>query len=345
MLESALAAQRGFLEVYGEPLEQIFNMAVYFVPIDEDENDTSGFGSQAVFALTDLFNLYRTVLLRSPDALPIVPPSSNTTCVETGRAVVPKAVRRARIIYSVTAFVLRAMKSVQVLIEMQAQRLHGPEYALRVCVRVEVVKLAMKMVLRSCMPFSFYMDEDALEEVEPPKSARRALPGMEPPQTPQTMNAPAYVGSRSGKSLPAMGAVRLLSRLDCTPGSLALMCGEAIFHCRPLVHLMVLMRRGRKSWVAWFTALVLDYVSLTMMAPQLRPKAGSRAGALEVAEMRRRRNLLWWSLARSPMFEKILKRPCEVLDTILSKIPFINMFRIMELYLALQPYYFSSSAS
>jgi len=120
---------------------------------------------------------------------------------------------------------------------------------------------------------------------------------------------------------------------------------EVIFHGRPLIHLMALMRRGRKSWLAWAVAVFLDQASIILLTPILQPRPNSRAASLELAELKRRQNLLWWALLRSPFFDKFLRRPSEIIDRILSRIPVINLFRIMELLLALQPFYFTTSAS
>eukprot|EP00405_Crypthecodinium_cohnii_P018167 CAMPEP_0206459780 /NCGR_PEP_ID=MMETSP0324_2-20121206/24373_1 /ASSEMBLY_ACC=CAM_ASM_000836 /TAXON_ID=2866 /ORGANISM="Crypthecodinium cohnii, Strain Seligo" /LENGTH=350 /DNA_ID=CAMNT_0053931383 /DNA_START=222 /DNA_END=1274 /DNA_ORIENTATION=- len=336
-VEKALAAQRSFMEVYGDTLEQLLNFVVYMVPIeDNDENETAGFKSQAVFASIDLFNLYRTVLLRSPDALPLVQHGGESDPV----------LARRRITYTAVAFTLRAVRSLQVLIEMQAQRLWGHQSALKVCFKVEVFKLVLKAILHKCMPFAFYVDEDTLEEVEPPKTGKVAklqiqAGGNAGPE----FSAERYVGARSGRTLPAMGALRELRASDCTQRSLRMQLGELLFHARPLMHLGLLLRRGRKSWAAWSFALVVDYAALNLLAPEIRPRSKSRVASLEIAEAKRRRNALFWALARSPAFDKFMRRPCEILDGLLSRIPIINIFRIMELVLALQPFYFTSSAT
>ena len=100
-----------------------------------------------------------------------------------------------------------------------------------------------------------------------------------------------------------------------------------------------------RSWRPLVLAWLLDKASLALLAPALRPRPNTRAAALELAELRRRRNLLWWALARSPLFDKLFLRPAQAVDGVLSKIPVINVFRIVELMLVLQPFYFTTSAS
>lgn len=348
-----MGSQRSFMEVYGDSLEQMLNVLVYMVPVDDDENDAAGFWSQSVYSVIDLFNLYRAVILRSLESLPVLSPGTDIVCINGSIGRADETLRHSRLVYTGAAFLLRIVRSVQVLIEMHAQRHHGAEHALRVCLRIEAGKLALKMFLRSRMPFSFYIDEEAVEEVEPTKvlrttAAAAAAGGAGAPATPSG----GYVGSRSGKALPALtageeaGAMpRILRRTDASRALPQLAMAELIYHGRPFVHLMLLLRRGRKSWIAWFVALLMDQASIGMLAQHLCPQANTRAARLEVGELQRRRQLLWWAFARSPVFDKFLQWPCEVLDRIISKIPVLNLFRIMELCLALQPFYFTSSAS
>ncbi|CAE8685514.1 unnamed protein product [Polarella glacialis] len=364
-IEAALAAQRSFMSRWGEPLEQLLSVGVFLVPVQEEEDDHAGFYSQAVYSATDLFNLYRTVLLRSPDELPVCEPSASGTVCATGSS--SPQLRHLRLTYTLAAFALRSIRSVQVLLEMHAARRGGPRHALHVCLRIEVVKLALKMLLRSRMPFAFYVDEDAIEEVEPPKllEQKRAMMsslGQTPPEgAAGVAGSSTFVGRRSGRALPALegsGDTSLAVaqpppprvadglRADSTPvGDARLVAAELLHHSRPLLHLLLLLRRGRKSWVAWWAAFLIDRLSLAFLVPQVSPRPGTRAAALEVAEVRRRKNLMWWALARSPAFDLVLLRPCQILDQVLKRIPVINLFNIMELFLVLQPNYFSTSGS
>ncbi|CAK0819969.1 unnamed protein product, partial [Prorocentrum cordatum] len=241
----------------------------------------------------------------------------------------------------------------QVLLEMWALRRGGcPERALRLCARVEAAKLLLKLALRRQTPFAFYVDEAALDEAEPPSGAGAQAPLQAAPAQ------DAFVGRRTGRTLTALGphaahrgsalgVARSLGNIvaDRSPGSLQTLVAEVLFHGRPFVHLMMLIQRGRRSWAAWFVAVLLDRLSLGLLTSAVRPRPNSRAAALELAELRRRRWLQAWALARSPAFELLLRRPAERLDRILKRIPIVNLFNFLELGLALQPLYSSSSAS
>ncbi|CAE7938475.1 pex16 [Symbiodinium sp. KB8] len=368
--QAGLAAQRAFMDRWGEQLEQMLQMCVVLVPVQEDDDDKAGFWSQAVYSLSDLFNLYRTVVLRSPEEIPVCD-NPNTGIVSMTQPP-SKELRRARLTYMLAAFALRALRSIQVLVEMDAFRRKGSKHALRVCFRLEIVKLVLKVFLRLRMPFSFYVDEVAIEDAEPPKLLEQrnaALLGKRDEQATESDAACAaaetvYVGRRTGRSLKALEAqgpgngdtapqpaaappARVAAGLgeDRTPNTRQIVVAEVLHHMRPLLHLTMLHRRGRKSWGAWLVAVLLDRISAGLLEQELRPKSGTRAAALELAEVRRRQNQVWWALLRSPMFDKLLRRPSEALDWVLKKIPVINMFNIVELALVLQPFYFSTSGS
>eukprot|EP00747_Dinoflagellata_sp_TGD_P182710 gnl/TRDRNA2_/TRDRNA2_37058_c0_seq1.p1 gnl/TRDRNA2_/TRDRNA2_37058_c0~~gnl/TRDRNA2_/TRDRNA2_37058_c0_seq1.p1 ORF type:complete len:367 (+),score=64.19 gnl/TRDRNA2_/TRDRNA2_37058_c0_seq1:29-1129(+) len=347
-LEAFMDVQRAFMDKYGDPLEQLLSVAVYMVPVQDESDDLTGFWSQVVYSVIDLFNLYRTVLLRSPNAVPVAVPSRG----EGSRELQLTSLRRR---YTAGAFCLRALRSVQVLLEMRALRQGGgAKGALLTCMKVEVLKLTLKLSLRTAMPFCFYVDEDALEEVEPPTKGRAGRGMHALGNAPPDGGSEVFVGQRSGRRLPPMGgrggAVRpigslLESRTEATPMILA---AEALHHGRPLVHLLMMLRRGQRSWAAWWVALIIDRLSYVLLASQVeaqRRPSESRASLLEMAEVRRRRGLIWWALARSPFFDKFFLRPSEFLDRVLKRIPIVNVFNVVELFLALRPFYFTTSGS
>eukprot|EP00438_Fugacium_kawagutii_P024382 Skav213358 [mRNA] locus=scaffold317:228916:230104:- [translate_table: standard] len=319
-IEAALAAQRSFMDTWGSQLEQMLQMCVLLVPVHEDA-DTAGFWSQVVYSSSDLVNLYRTVVLRSPEEIPV---TERGELVKTGPS---KELRRARLGYMLAAFTLRAIRSIQVLIEMDAFRRKGSKYALQLCTRIELVKLVLKIFLRLLMPFNFYVDELAIEDAEPPKlleqqrdalgqqngSSETNVESAAPPPKPEQ-----YVGRRTGRSLKALDNLELGNaepdvqqppppppprvaeglRRDCTPYTSQLLVADLFHHSRPLIELAMLKRFGRKSWSAWTVALLLERLSAGLLAMDLRGRPNSRARKFEVAEVNRRQNLMWWALLR-----------------------------------------------
>lgn len=324
------------MDLYGDKLEQLLSMLVMFVPVQDNEEDVAGFWNQVVFSITDIFSLYRTVLLRNPETIPVVagPPGSMQQL----------QLRTRRLQYSIAAFLLRALRAVQVLFEMHAVRISGARRALRTCLRIEAVKLVLRLWLRSRTPFSFYVDEEALQDAQGAESNNQAVDPL--------ASAEQFVGRRSGKtlrplSIQADGGHAQLDGLvaDAAVAVPRIMVAETLFHSRPLVHLLSMMRYGQTSWTAWLTALILDWLSIAFMGHGTSQRTGTRAAVLELAELRRRRNLLWWALARSPLYDMTLRRPCEVLERVIRRIPLLNMFNLMELVLALQKFYFSTSGT
>lgn len=351
-IEAFLAAQRTLMETWGEPLEQMLSVGVYMIPVQDDEDDKAGFASQAVYSAIDLFNLYRTLVLRRPEELPVCEHGGSEIVVSPASA----DLRRRRLIYTSVAFLLRALRSVQVLLEMYVTRRSGPDRALRLCIKIETLKLVLKMLLKSQAPFSLYVDEDAIEDAEPPKLTEQQRQMLSAGAS-NTANT-TFVGRRSGKTLQALQAdgsaatapippprVAAGLRLASTQASQKLALAETLHHSRPLLQLFFILRRGRKSWAAWLLAYLMDRASLTLLQSVVKPQPGTRAAALELAEVRRRSNLMWWSLARSPVFDRFLQGPCETLDRLMNKIPVLNLFNVVELFLVLQPFYFSTSGS
>eukprot|EP00929_Paragymnodinium_shiwhaense_P008104 TRINITY_DN112035_c0_g1_i1.p1 TRINITY_DN112035_c0_g1~~TRINITY_DN112035_c0_g1_i1.p1 ORF type:complete len:393 (-),score=70.05 TRINITY_DN112035_c0_g1_i1:185-1363(-) len=377
-LERLLAPQRAFMDRFGDQLEQLLSVCVYLVPVEEDPQDVTGFYNQVLYSGIDLFNLYRTVLLRQPAAVPVCLPDAGRGDVEclASSSTRSRRLRNLRITYTAAAFILRGIRAVQVLLEMHATKTalnaaSGQQRApwrrtLMLCLRIEVVKLALKLILRKQMPFGFYVDEEALEDAEPPRTRLGAESSMGLGELSATdgTSVPQYVGRRSGRTLPALGAASTpggriagspappaaplsIAGLanERSPDSPALFLADVLFHGRPFVHLFLLLRHGPRSWTAWLSAFLIDRISLGLLETRVRPTDGTRAAKLELAELQRRRRLIWYALARSPFFDKVLLRPCEVLDSIVKRIPILNMFNLVELFLALRSFYFATSAT
>lgn len=313
-LEWFLKSQRSFMTKFGEPLEQILPIVTYLVPVDEND-PLGGMWSQVVSSMLDLFTLYRTSLFRNLDDLPVEGGPRN---------------------YTVAAFTLKSLRYVQVLLEMHGLSTGGIKRALRMCMLVEFIKLMLRLVLRKRMPYAFYIDDDAVEEVRPVE-----LP------THDDERSKAYVGSRSGKQLPLFSRKKnaddfIIGRSEPSP---MLNIAEVLFHIRPFIHLWLLHRRGRQSWAAWWVALIFEGLSVLLLMQAMSRRSHTQACKLEEAELRRRTNALYYSVLRSPFFDKFLKAPCEAIDQRVRQIPILNLFNVTERGLSLQPFYFSTSPS
>eukprot|EP00927_Polykrikos_kofoidii_P078015 TRINITY_DN74895_c0_g1_i1.p1 TRINITY_DN74895_c0_g1~~TRINITY_DN74895_c0_g1_i1.p1 ORF type:complete len:353 (+),score=58.00 TRINITY_DN74895_c0_g1_i1:60-1118(+) len=340
----AMDAQRAFMDRFGDSLDQLLNLGSCLA-FTQESDESSGYWVQVSVCIGDLFNVYRTVLLRKPDSVPVaLPPSSPCPGGDL-------KLRHLQLSYVVVSFALRALRSLQILVEMKMVRSHSLQRALPACLLVEVAKLFLKLLLRSRMPFAFYIDEDALEEIEPSRGNAGGTGGLVAGSNESAVSS--FVGRRSGRQLPGLGtaadAPRVI-RFDNlysarSPPSPALLAAEVLFHGRPLLHLLMLMRRGRTSWSAWLWSVVLDRLSVMLLASQVPLQATTKAASLEQAELRRRQALIWWAFVRSPFFEKVLRWPVSVLERIIASVPLVNRLGIMEIMLSLRPYYFTTSAT
>jgi len=338
-----------FMEQYGSSIEHSLSLLMYMVPVNDEEDDYIGFQSQCIQTVSDLFELYRTSLLRNPNDVPVA---------HTVGSLLLQKKRRA---YTLAAWALRVVRAIQLLFEMHSFRTHGQHTSLRTCFRIEIIKFALKMFVRSQMPFSFYVDDEAVEAVDAPHAQKPRNTALGDARFPQadssrsktvyskavTGSGDSFVGRRSGKTLQGLPSVQS-SRLainDGTPLTGQIVLAEALFHGRPLLHLLTLLWRGHKSWLAWLVALLFDRMSVVLISRSLRPRLNTRAAALEEAELKRRQWQTLWAIARTPFFDKFLMRPTQALDRILIKrIPLVNMLNLVELHLALRQFYFTTSS-
>lgn len=331
---SSMERQRLFMADYGEQVEQLLSILVYFVPVQDEEGDgLAGVSTQATYSVIDLFSIYRTVLLRRPAAVPVA-----LAAGFHGDKAEALATLRGR--YTATAFSLRSLQALAVIVEMRARKVSGARQVLVSCLSVEAVKLVLKLLLRFTMPFAFYVDDAALESAEPSR--------------PSPFNTDAGPGSPSGPGLGSQigrlspQAPSLLSLVSKRTGPSALtLVAEVLFHGRPFLHLTAMLQKGEKAWSAWTAALACEGLAYALLhaAVQQRPGPQTRAMALEQAELARRRWLLIWAFARSPFFEAFLERKAVALDKFLRRVPVLNVFNFVEIFLAFRPFYFYTSGT
>lgn len=307
----SIEAQREFMSLYGEQVEQLLSIGIYLIPVRDDGEGLVGMGSQTLSSIIDLFTTYRVVLLRSPDSIPVVDPQL-----------------RSR--YTVLACSVRSTKALQMLVEMWMLKAGGAQNALVACFSIESVKLALKFAIQRNMPFPFYIDDDALQTVESPSPM-------------------AAMDSEHMQVTPAFE--RILARSRRVAQTPRFVIADLLFQFRPLCHVATMLRHGPRSLNAWLVAFVMDTVGYCLLELEVRKRRKSfgpermRYAVLANAELQRRRLLLLWTLARSPFFERTLQRPFQAIDNFMKRIPVLNAFNVMELFLAFQPFYFYTSGT
>eukprot|EP00397_Hematodinium_sp_SG-2012_P023589 GEMP01024518.1.p1 GENE.GEMP01024518.1~~GEMP01024518.1.p1 ORF type:complete len:303 (+),score=45.76 GEMP01024518.1:287-1195(+) len=302
MLDRVVSLQRAFLKKHGDTVEQMLQLVIVMMPVRSREGQM-GFREQAVYSLIDLFSQYRNFVLRAARPLLVEPSSQNHR------------------IYSTIAFLLRGLRSIQVLFEIYAHREGGRKAALGMCLRIEFIKVLMKAACVRLLPFPIYIDDESVEK---------------------DSSAGEYVGKRGGMRLPAYGSLssQTIVRQQSSPRQTA---GEAFFHLRPFLHLLLLRFWGEDKW-SWLASVIPDLLSLKLLDTG-GADANPEKSTLMQQELHRRRALLVWAFMRSPFFEKVFETPLHLLNTLWKKIPVLMYFNIIELFLLLRPFYFSTSGT
>lgn len=303
-MDAVLGLQRGFLTNHGNTIEQLLQCGMVLMPATasmRSGSDQVGFQEQAMYSLIEVFGLYRSFVLREARPSLVDPTPQNER------------------LYTTCAFFLRALRSVQVLFEIDARRRGGRKAAVSLCIKIEFIKLVLKGICMRLLPFSLYVDDECVD---------KGVVGTE------------YVGRRSGMRLPGFCqaqevAVQVRSTKD--------VLGEAFFHLRPFLHLLTLRSRG-ENWLSWMISVIPDLISLKLLHRHENASLDA-APTLPHQEIQRRRVALLWALMRSPFFDKVFKAPLVALDDVWKRIPGLNLFNIIELFLVLRPYYFSTSGT
>lgn len=343
---SAMAAQRRFLQQHGEMAEQLLAIGVCLLPVARDGEGSVSLGSQSAFALLDIFGLYRTMLLRSPQDIPVPIPSSSPVSREL--------LRKLRRRYSAAAFALRATRIGQILVEGHALKVGGEQRALWSCLAVETLKLPLKAVMHWTTDFGFFVDDETIALVgQQEVVAQQHGQQFGSPQPLPMKKQWRGIRPRTSRSTPWV------------------LFAELLFHCRPIVQLGLMIwltkkkrdvegssddtgtselvekqrQFKRQRWVVWALSLLMDILATSWLsAARLRPE-WTYAGALERAEVRRRMKLLPWAFARSPFFESVLERPAKAADRLISSVPILNVFNMLEVFLAFRHFYSYTSAT
>lgn len=89
---------------------------------------------------------------------------------------------------------------------------------------------------------------------------------------------------------------------------------------KPLIHLTAFIIKGKRNWLPWTTALILDLVSLQLITKEAKRAKLTKA---EREEMCRRRISLLLYILRSPFYDNCSRgKIYSVLDGVSSSIPF-----------------------
>ncbi|KAL8434251.1 hypothetical protein Efla_002016 [Eimeria flavescens] len=286
----------------------------------------------------------------------------------------PLSVRLA--LYGAVSLALKVVRALQLLLEVNKLRQGGEGQRFALCMRLELLKLVLKMMLYALTPFAFYCDEQSIGQaleihkgkqiaaeadklrpcygrrtgrrIHPLPSAlsqahEQQIPTVSPPpELPRrwALLVALWLLKELKEALSLHRLNDIGKRLASTPWRPLL--GEILYHLRPFIHLYLLKRaRSVKSWTPWVVALLVEAHSVSLLHGS--PHVMERLSPIEAAELRRRLTGLPYALLRPPFFDKFLARPFEAVDYIVRLVPLINHFNVLDVFLVYRNLYFTTS--
>ncbi|CDJ40440.1 hypothetical protein, conserved [Eimeria tenella] len=423
LLQAVRSWHRCILEVYGGAIEDITKVALQVLPAHATD-DRSERQFLLVQGLFEVFCLYRAHFLSPPEELLqaetlhhqwklrkkySIDATQASSTEETSlppvfvlserygdlavdrRRGLPTSVRLA--LYGFVSLALKVVRALQLLLEVNALRSggEGPRFAL--CLRLELVKLLLKLILHALTPFAFYCEEQSVyqalavqKEKQKILESERMRPsygrrtGRKIPPLPSTArqfpnDGQAAFAAAAKEQLPRQWIVLVIEwlfnelraisspsrmvatwhHLRLTPWRLWIfkagchpayphrpVLAEVLYHLRPFIHLYLLKRaKTTKSWTSWLAAMLVEANSVSLL--HSCPEVMERLSPIEAAELHRRLTGLPYALLRPPFFDKFLARPCEAIDFVVSRVPLLNHFNVLDAFLAYRDLYFISS--
>lgn len=408
VLQWASDGHRRALEMYGGPIEDIIRLALQVLPAQATDH-LSERRLLLLQAVVDVFCLYRAHFLSPPDALVqaealqrqgrvlagkyqgpqssfgapgVSPDVALSLCSDAGvgepgkeggaAGGLPLSVRSA--VYWSASLALEIVRALQLLLEVHALRRKGNSHRLGLCLRLEILKLALKMLLRAVTPFGFYCDEQSVAQAFASQKSREMAA--------ERATLQPHRGRRTGRQIPPLLSSKLRAedpRAQLPPADVPplppgwamlfvlwllkelkaylswdglcgllrsknwrLALGEFLYHLRPFVHLYLLKRaRSSKSWAPWLVAFCVEAHSVWLLHESAEAAEG--LSVIEAAELRRRLVGLRYALLRPPFFDKFLVRPFETIDFFLRRVPLLNHLNVLDAFLAYRGMYFTTS--
>lgn len=250
---------------------------------------------------------------------------------------------------------LTVIESIEVFLEMAAERLWGEIGKWVVVSVIQLSKVALRMLLlRSDKPkLQKYPLVPLLNRQLVFQAARNREMGMndgkeneseqededeeevdESEVLPEEVEEEqVWKGKRSGRSVRSLAAspptgfrswkVPQSSSSDETPSELnrGQFYAEVLYVIRPLLHLPCMFVLGEKSWKPWFLACLADVASLS-----LHTKCNQSLTSSEKTEISRRMVLMMFYLLRSPFYDQFTKlKVITVLDSLNRNVPFVSV--------------------
>ncbi|CDJ59711.1 hypothetical protein, conserved [Eimeria maxima] len=393
LLQGVFEWHRCILEMYGGAVEDVTRLALQVLPAHatDDQSERRFLIIQGLF---DVFCIYRSHFLSPPGgllqaealhhqwklrrecsletsevsrladvsrttAMPFLdgPPAERQEKTVDG---LPTSVRLA--LYEMISLTLKVVRALQLVLEVSALRRggEGPRFAL--CLRLELLKLVLKLIIRALTPFAFYCDEHSIyqalatqkekqtisdsEKLRPFYGRRtgRKIPSLPSAARQVANDHQAAISAAAERQLPRqwalLVAVWLFNELkaNASPCRLRVLfnllrstawrpfLAEVLYHIRPFIYLYLLRRaRNTKSWTPWLVATFIEANSISLLHGS--PQVMEHLSPVEAAELHRRLAGLPYALLRPPFFDKLLARPIEAVDFVVRRVPLLNHFK------------------
>ncbi|KAL2892301.1 Peroxisome biogenesis protein 16 [Bienertia sinuspersici] len=255
---------------------------------------------------------------------------------------------------------ISAMKEVETLVEVVAQQLFGDDK-----------KALLRLALFRDSGYKMLLHGGETPNVDNPSVPHNNLGVLTKPggdQRPGYFNNPYSQNpwNLEGKALSALNRFGQNARTVYDPsptlssilsekgfrGGLFLM-GETLFILRPLIYVLFIRKYGTRSWIPWFTSLVVDLVGFSATSKAIKSKEGANAQkeirlSVEEKDELRRRKVLWaLYIMRDPFFCIYTRQRLESTQKILEPVPVIGLLteKLVELIFGAQTRYTYMSGS
>ncbi|OEH73705.1 hypothetical protein cyc_00660 [Cyclospora cayetanensis] len=371
LFQGLIEWHRCLLEMYGGTVEDVTRLALQVLPAHatDEHSERRLLVLQGLF---DVFCLYRAHFLSSPEellqaeALHYQWKLKRTRTLDSGGALsfqgsssvphafdqrhrlkegkeiqdLPVALRLA--LYGAASLALKVIRVLQLLLEINALRRGGEGRRYTLCLRLELLKLVLKMILYALMPFSFYCDE---------QSIFHALDTYKEKQmTAETHKSRPSYGRRTGRKIPPLPSaaatrqyVLPIAPNDEHEAAIAAAALQQIPRQWALLVILWILNelKTNLSWERLCAIGLIEANSISLFhgCPQLM----ERLSPIEDAELHRRLTGLPYALLRAPFFDKFLARPFEAIDFVVRRVPLLNHFNILDAFLVYRDLYFTTS--
>ncbi|XP_028410210.1 peroxisomal membrane protein PEX16-like [Dendronephthya gigantea] len=239
---------------------------------------------------------------------------------------------------------LSVIESVEVFLEMAAQRLWGEIGKWLIVVVIQFSKVAFRLLLLcrnrpklQKYPLIPLLNRQLVFQAKKNKDIQERNEAQSSKQDEENMNdmdeEHVWKGKRSGRFVRSLSSTPpngfrswKLPEFPTTTENPTILdkkqfYAELLYVIRPLLHLPSMFVFGEQSWKPWLFSLIADITSLS-----LHTQSNPRLTALEKTEISRRLVIMLFYLLRSPFYDRHTKgKILMVLNGLANNVPFVSV--------------------